>query len=124
MTLLATARYIPVGRVLVNMAAGALSYPFTRFLAITVIGAAVWSAFISTIGLAVGTWFRGAPLLATIASILLALVVGLVIDVAGKVVRRARSRWRDREGGSEVANASPNRAPIAGRSSLEWVWRR
>ena len=51
-TLLATARYIPVERVVVNVTAGLVRYPVRRFLPITAIAGAGWSAFVSTLGLA------------------------------------------------------------------------
>lgn len=48
------ARYIPVGRVAVNMSAGALGFPWRRFLPLSLIGGISWSAFSLAIGLLAG----------------------------------------------------------------------
>ncbi len=87
-TLLLGARYIPVGRVAVNMSAGALGFPWRRFLPLSMIAGISWSLFSIAIGLLAGAWLKDQPLLSAGLGIVIALVVGLVIDRITAVRRR------------------------------------
>lgn len=78
--LLLGARYIPVGRVAVNMSAGALGYPWRRFLPLSMIGASTWALYSVVIGVAAGHWLEDQPLLSAVIGVVLALAVGVVID--------------------------------------------
>jgi membrane protein DedA with SNARE-associated domain len=82
------ARYIPVGRVAVNMSAGALGFAWRRFVPLSLIGGLSWSAFSLAIGLLAGSWVTGQPLLSAGLGIVIALLVGLVIDRVAAVRRR------------------------------------
>lgn len=89
--LLLGARYIPVGRVAVNMSAGALDFPWRRFIPLSLIGGASWSAFSIAIGLLAGSWLTGQPLLSAGLGVVIALLVGLVIDRVIALRRRRRT---------------------------------
>jgi membrane protein DedA with SNARE-associated domain len=82
------ARYIPVGRVAVNMSAGALRYSWKRFLPLSAIAAASWSVYSVVIGILAGQWLGDQPLLSSVLGVVLALAVGLVIDRISAVRRR------------------------------------
>ncbi|MFJ2552837.1 DedA family protein [Microbacterium sp. NPDC087591] len=82
------ARYIPVGRVAVNMSAGALGFAWRRFVPLSLIGGLSWSAFSLAIGLLAGSWATGQPLLSAGLGIAIALLVGLVIDRVAAARRR------------------------------------
>lgn len=82
------ARYIPVGRVAVNMSAGALGFPWRRFLPLSLIGGASWSAFSIAIGLVAGSWLTDQPLLSAGLGVVLALAIGIVIDRVAALRRR------------------------------------
>lgn len=82
------ARYIPVGRVAVNMSAGALGFAWRRFLPLSLIGGLSWSAFSLAIGLLAGSWVTGQPLLSAGLGVAIALLVGLVIDRIAAARRR------------------------------------
>lgn len=82
------ARYIPVGRVAVNMSAGALGFPWRRFLPLSLIGGLSWSAFSITIGLVAGSWLTDQPLVSAGLGVVIALVIGIVIDRIAAVRRR------------------------------------
>jgi membrane protein DedA with SNARE-associated domain len=82
------ARFIPVGRVAVNLSAGALRYPWRRFALLTVAAGLCWSAYSITIGLLAGAWLKDQPLLSALFGIVLALAIGLVVDRV--VARRTR----------------------------------
>ncbi|MFE7196459.1 DedA family protein [Microbacterium oxydans] len=87
-TLILGARYIPVGRVAVNMSAGALDFPWRRFLPLSLIAGVSWSVFSLVIGLLAGAWIRDQPLLSAGLGIVIALVIGLVIDRIAAARRR------------------------------------
>lgn len=87
-TLILGARYIPVGRVAVNMSAGALDFAWRRFLPLSLVAGISWSAFSLAIGLLAGAWIKDQPLLSAGLGIVIALVVGLVIDRVAAARRR------------------------------------
>lgn len=84
------ARYIPVGRVAVNMSAGALGFPWRRFLPLSLLSGGMWSAFSVGIGMLAGAWIQDQPLLSAGIGIALALVIGLAVDRVMAFRRRRR----------------------------------
>ncbi|MFV0406919.1 MAG: DedA family protein [Propioniciclava sp.] len=82
------ARFIPIGRVAVNLAAGALAYPPARFRWLAVAGAGLWASYSAIIGAVAGQWFQGQPLLGTAVGIGLALLTGVLIDRVSAARRR------------------------------------
>jgi len=86
------ARYIPVGRVAVNMSAGALGYSWRRFVPLSMIGGVMWAAYSAGIGLLAGQWLEDQPLLSAVLGVAFALVLGLVIDRTAAAIRRRRAR--------------------------------
>lgn len=87
-TLILGARYIPVGRVAVNMTAGALRFPWRRFLPLSLIAGLSWSVFSLAIGLLAGAWIKDQPLLSAGLGIVIALIIGFVIDRIAAARRR------------------------------------
>ena len=86
------ARYIPVGRVVVNMSAGALRYPWRRFLPLSVIGGVTWAAYSAIIGVVAGKLFEDQPFLSSVLGVGVALVLGLIVDRVAAIRRRRRGR--------------------------------
>jgi membrane protein DedA with SNARE-associated domain len=84
------ARYIPVGRVAVNMSAGAVGYPWRRFLSVSGIGAVSWAALSAGLGWVAGQWVKDQPVLGAAIGIGGALAIGLIVDRVA-AARRARS---------------------------------
>ncbi|MCI1020491.1 VTT domain-containing protein [Microbacterium sp. C5A9] len=82
------ARYIPVGRVAVNMSAGALGFPWRRFLPLSVLAGISWSALSLAIGLLAGSWITDQPVISAGIGVAIALVVGVAIDRITAVRRR------------------------------------
>ncbi|MBB5473755.1 membrane protein DedA with SNARE-associated domain [Cellulomonas hominis] len=74
------ARYIPVGRVAVNMTAGALGYPRKRFVGLTALAAVTWAAYGTAVGVGAGVWLEEHPLVAVVAGVVVGTLVGLLID--------------------------------------------
>jgi membrane-associated protein len=86
------ARYIPIGRVAVNMAAGSLRFPRRRFVGLTALAGLSWAAYGTAIGVGTGAWLKGHPVIAVVVGIAVGLVVGLGIDM---VLRRLLPSGRD-----------------------------
>ncbi|MEW1975573.1 MULTISPECIES: DedA family protein [Microbacterium] len=85
------ARYIPIGRVAVNMSAGALGYSWRRFLPLSVVGGIMWAAYSAGIGLLAGRWLEDQPLLSAVFGVAFALVLGFAIDRVAAAIRRRRT---------------------------------
>ncbi|OMH31621.1 DedA family protein [Tersicoccus sp. Bi-70] len=87
--LILTARYIPVGRVAVNMTAGATGFPRARFVLYTVIAGVSWSVYSVGIGVLAGAWARDNHVVAAAVAIVIAVTVGIVVDrLTHKLARR------------------------------------
>ncbi len=99
------ARFIPVGRVAVNLSAGALRYPWRRFAALAVCAGACWAAYSIAIGLLAGAWLKDQPLLSAGLGIVVALALGLVID---RVIV-----WRARRAAAPGSPTSASTAAVA-----------
>lgn len=78
--IIVVARYVPIGRVAVNLTAGATAYPHRRFLGFTLLSGSTWAAWSVALGTLAGAWVEDNPLLAAGAGIALAFVVGLFIE--------------------------------------------
>ncbi|NUU18100.1 DedA family protein [Cellulomonas humilata] len=74
------ARYIPVGRVAVNMTAGAVHYSRRRFMGLTAIAALTWGAYSSLIGIGAGAWLHDNTVVAVAVGVVGGLVIGIVVD--------------------------------------------
>lgn len=81
------ARLLPLARTFVSLPAGSRNVPVTPFIALTILGSALWaSGFIAAGVLAGGAWSAVSSLLGRIL-----LVAGIVI-LAASLARRRRSR--------------------------------
>lgn len=87
-TLVLGARYVPIGRVAVNMAAGALRYPWRRFLPLSVVAGCTWAAYSAVLGTLAGAWLEDQPLLGAAIGVTAAVAIGLVVDRIAAVRRR------------------------------------
>lgn len=86
------ARYIPVGRVAVNMTAGAVGYPRRRFVGIDAIASLTWALYSAAIGIGAGEWLKGHPLGAIAVGLLGGLLIGLVLDWTLKRLAERKNR--------------------------------
>jgi membrane-associated protein len=93
-TLLLTARYVPVGRVAVNMTAGATGFPIRRFVPLALLGGFCWAAYSVVIGALAGAWLRSNPLLGALVAVAIAMVLGVVLDAVVRRVVLARDSRR------------------------------
>ncbi|WP_417511539.1 DedA family protein [Microbacterium sp.] len=108
------ARYVPVGRVAVNMSAGALGYPWRRFLPISVVAAASWAIYSVGIGLLAGKWLVDQPLLSAVIGIAAALIIGIVIDRVTTIRRRRRDQHATQRAAAESELSERATAEVAG----------
>jgi membrane-associated protein len=86
------ARFIPVGRVAVNMTAGAVGYPRRRFVGLDAIASLTWALYSAAIGIGAGEWFKGHPLGAIAVGLVGGLLIGLVLDWTLKRLAERKNR--------------------------------
>ena len=86
------ARFLPVARVAVNMAAGALGYPRRRFVGIAAVGSVAWALYSAAIGIGAGAWFQGHPLGAVVVGVVSGLLLGWLLDLAFRRFEARRAR--------------------------------
>lgn len=103
-SLILVARFIPVGRVVVNLTAGATGFPQRRFVALTGLSGAVWAAYSVAIGALAGAWFDEHHLLGVSVAVIGALVLGLLID-------RVITKLRGTAPGVEPSGEAPVQDP-------------
>ncbi len=93
-TVLLTARFLPGGRTVATVTAGAMQYPTGRFLAFTALGtplSAAWSALLGYFG---GATFAQNPLLGLAFGLSLGTAAGLLAGVVQRVRARAADQAR------------------------------
>lgn len=78
--LIFSARFIPVGRVAVNMAAGAIGSPRPRFMLLIAISGVVWGGYATLLGMAAGRYLHDHPVIGVVVGVTLGLLLGMVID--------------------------------------------
>ena len=78
--LILSARFVPIGRVAVNMSAGAVDFPRRRFVLIAAIAALVWAGYTTALGVGAGVFLQDHPLAAVATGVVGGVVLGLVVD--------------------------------------------
>jgi membrane-associated protein len=91
-TVVFTARFIPFARLAVNLTAGATRVPADRYFVAVGVAATAWAFYQAVVGAAVGAVLPGEPVLAVVISIVVAIGLGLLIDLAA--ARRPSRRGR------------------------------
>lgn len=97
------ARYIPIGRVAVNMTAGAVGYKRERFMVVSALAAVLWSGYSVGIGLAAASWLGHNTLLAMAVGIVFGVLAGVVLDRVMSRVALRRDARADAEGAASAA---------------------
>jgi membrane-associated protein len=80
-SLILVARFVPIGRVAVNLTAGVTHYPHLRFVGLTILSASLWAAYSVAIGLFFGQWFEDNHVLGAAIAIVCAVALGIVVDL-------------------------------------------
>lgn len=78
--LIMSARFVPVGRVAVNMTAGAVRFPRARFTLIAAFSAVVWGSLSTSLGIAAGAFLHEHPLLAVALGVVVGVLFGMLVD--------------------------------------------
>ncbi|MGJ9413729.1 VTT domain-containing protein [Aeromicrobium sp. CF4.19] len=73
-------RFVPVGRVVINMAAGATGFSRARFTALAAVGSVLWGAWATLLGVAAGQVLGDQPLVAATVGVVFGVLMGLLID--------------------------------------------
>jgi membrane-associated protein len=87
--LVLTSRFVPLGRLTLNVAAGLVPQPMRRFMVHSLIAGILWSAYSVGIGALSGSW----PQVSTEFAVLLAIAVSLVLST---VINNAVTWWEER----------------------------
>ncbi len=74
------ARFIPGGRVAVNLTCGASGFLQRRFMLLTVFSAVCWASYSIGLGILAGAWLEHNPLLAAAIGVVGAVVLGVLVD--------------------------------------------
>ncbi|WP_051299163.1 DedA family protein [Arthrobacter castelli] len=88
--LVLTSRFVPLGRLTLNVAAAMVPQPLRRFMAHSVLAGVLWSAY----SVGVGTVSGALPQLSTEFAVLLAIAVSLAL---GTAINHAVSWWEGRQ---------------------------
>lgn len=86
-SLILVARFIPVGRVAVNLTAGATHFRHGEFVALTGVSAVLWAGYSVAIGVFFGQWFEHNHLLGAVIAIIAAVILGVIVD---RVISKVR----------------------------------
>jgi membrane-associated protein len=89
-SMILTARFIPIGRVAVNVLAGSSAFPRRRFVLLTAVSGIGWAAYSLLVGVLAGAWLHDQPLLGAAVAAVAALGIGLLVDRLSRRVRRPR----------------------------------
>lgn len=79
-SLILVARFVPIGRVAVNLVAGATRYTHRNFLILTCFSSVGWAAYSVLIGMLAGQWFQEYHLLGMVVAVVVAMGLGITID--------------------------------------------
>ncbi|WP_062200786.1 DedA family protein [Demequina salsinemoris] len=74
------ARFIPMGRVAVNLTAGALRFPRRRFMAVDAVAVALWAGWGILLGTVVGSILPDNLIFSIIVGVITGVVLGLLVD--------------------------------------------
>lgn len=75
------ARFIPIGRVAVNMTAGAVGYRRSRFIGVAAVAAVFWGGYSTLLGMSAGVALHDHPIIAVLVGIVGGVLIGLLIEV-------------------------------------------
>lgn len=105
------ARYVPVGRVAVNMTAGAVGFNRVRFSILAGVAAVTWAAYSVLLGIGAGHVLKDQPLLGVVVGVVGGVLLGLAIDPIVKrfvALRGRRGRRLSRDGAAAGADEPPD----------------
>jgi membrane-associated protein len=90
-----TARFIPVGRIAINVVAGTSGFPRHRFLLLSALSGTAWSVYSVLIGILAGAWIRDQAILGAGMGIAIAVALGFSIDFVSRRLEMRRCEFSD-----------------------------
>ena len=80
-------RFVPAGRTVVNLAAGAARYPLGRYVRLSAVAGAAWAVYMWSLGYLASQWLSGNPLAVMLVGFAVGFLLGGVCD---RLMRRAQ----------------------------------
>lgn len=90
--LLVGGRFIPGGRVAVNLSAGAMDFPRKRFMQIDAVAALLWASYSALLGMTAGAYLHDHPILAATVGVVLGVGMGYLLDRGMTLWEKLRAR--------------------------------
>jgi membrane-associated protein len=90
--LILLARYIPGGRVVTMLTAGALRYPTRKFLITEIVATAIWAVFFALIGYIGGETYEKHPAKGLLMAFAIGIVLAILVEIGRRIVMRSRGR--------------------------------
>ena len=90
--ILLAARFLPGGRTATTLACGGIGYPPARFRRFVAAAGLLWAVYTTLLGYLGGRMFADRPLLAVLTGLGVAAAVGVVLEVARRLLRRRSDR--------------------------------
>lgn len=100
--LIMAARFVPIGRIAVNMGAGSVGYRRSMFSIIDAISAMVWAAYSVAIGVGAAHILEGHPLLAMLLGIVGGVALGALVSQIITMIRKKHFPERQAEAEMEA----------------------
>lgn len=75
------ARFVPIGRLAVNLTAGAVRYPRRKFVGLAALAAVMWSLYSVAIGLLAGAWIQDRLVVAIAVGVVGGVLSGFLVDL-------------------------------------------
>lgn len=91
-TAIIAGRFIPVGRIGINLVAGASGVPPRVFRPLAALACSVWAVYSVVLGSLAGGWFAGNPVWGIGLAIAIGIGLGLMLDTVITLYRRRRRR--------------------------------
>ncbi|BDR53217.1 hypothetical protein KIM372_11240 [Bombiscardovia nodaiensis] len=83
-------RFVPAGRTVINLTAGAARYPLKRYLPLAALAGFLWAVYMWTLGYLAAAWLENNPLAVMAIGFAVGMVVGALCDLTMKAVSRVR----------------------------------
>jgi membrane protein DedA with SNARE-associated domain len=90
-SLIITGRYIPVGRIAVNLTAGSVGVPRRTFVPLSIVAGTSWSLYMFVVAVIASSWIQDNPLLAAVIAAVSAVLLGLLVDRMMSRAARAKA---------------------------------
>lgn len=102
--LLIAGRFVPGGRIAVNISAGAMGFPRRRFMEIDAVAVVLWALYSTLLGIAAGAYLKDHPVLSVVVGVALGVLMGVVID---RVAAWRHQRKKRRASAEAEADGTP-----------------